>query len=176
MKNSTKATSPTQTDAPHQERPGGRSKPLNLSNPLERDAHIAAFLAWLPKVLRDAPNIDWSRLPSSVMGYLLRHMVDNPDSIAITLAVGCIMHAVKKRSLHTYCSQLTNLLRRLRTRYDMKDIAQLRSRDIWDRFVAERTITQSAVRMLMIYETLASIHLRTYLEDLPERQRLFWEQ
>src|SRR5712691_5055537 len=45
---------------------------VNFRNPGEREAHIHTFLAWLPKILHEAPGIRWERLPSEVMGYLVR--------------------------------------------------------------------------------------------------------
>src|SRR2546430_17411528 len=55
-----------------QDKPSGKPNRLNFSNPTQRDAHLQAFLAWLPKVLHDAPGIDWEQLPSPLMGYLIR--------------------------------------------------------------------------------------------------------
>lgn len=44
---------------------------LNFSDSSQREAHVRAFLAWLPKVLYEAPDIQWDRLPSKVMGCLM---------------------------------------------------------------------------------------------------------
>jgi hypothetical protein len=63
---------------------------LHFNDPKERQAHIQAFLAWLPSMLKTAPGVCWERLPSVVMGYLIRadDMAERPDMVAITLAVG----------------------------------------------------------------------------------------
>ncbi len=88
-----------------------RTSRLHFNNPKERSAHIHAFLAWLPPILKTAPGICWERVPSVVMGYLI-HAADIPDSVAITLATGCAMDAMKPKTLYTYCLAVTNLLRR----------------------------------------------------------------
>src|SRR5260370_12083821 len=64
-----------------------RQKPLNFSDPGQREAHIRAFLSWPPKVLHDTPGIDWTHLPSNVTGYLIRSVAHSPDPIPITVAI-----------------------------------------------------------------------------------------
>ncbi len=85
---------------------------LHFNDPKERGAHIQAFLEWLPPILKTAPGICWEQLPSMVMGYLIR-AADMPEAIAITLAIGCAMDAMKPKILYTYCIAVTNLFRRL---------------------------------------------------------------
>src|SRR5258708_40042220 len=95
---------------------------LHFNNSKERQAHIQAFLAWLPPILKTAPGMYWERLPSNVMGYLIR-AADMPEVVAITLATGCAMDAMKPKTLYSYCTQATNLLRRLRKSYGMGTLA-----------------------------------------------------
>src|SRR5260221_875320 len=92
---------------------------LSFSNVQEREAHIRAFFAWLPQILHEAPGIQWERLPSQVMGYLIRTVADNPDAISITLAVGSAMDAMKPKSLYGSCQRVTNLLKHLLSHYRM---------------------------------------------------------
>jgi hypothetical protein len=84
------STSPEQLD---------RVPRLHFNNLKERANHIQAFLAWLPPILKTAPGICWERLPSVVMGYLIHatDMADTPDIVAITLATGCAMDAMKPK-------------------------------------------------------------------------------
>src|SRR5260221_2623542 len=105
---------------------------LSFSNVQEREAHIRAFFAWLPQILREAPGIQWERLPSQVMGYLIRTVADNPDAIPLTLAIGSAMDAMKPKSLYASCQSITNLLKRLRSHYGMTTLAELAERSIWD--------------------------------------------
>src|SRR6266446_2287122 len=95
---------------------------LHFNDLKDRSAHIQTFLAWLPPILKTAPGICWERLPSNVMGYLIRAAdmaADTPEVIAITLATGCAMDAMKPKTLYVYCTHVTNLLRRLRRSYGM---------------------------------------------------------
>ena len=148
---------------------------LNFSNPQERSAHIQAFLAWLPRLLHEAPDIRWERLPSQVMGYLIRTVAQSPDAIPITLAVGSAMGAVKSKGLYNHCCALTNLLERLRSQYGMTMLAELSERSIWDRFVAGRVISYGDLNQLTRYDNFASVHLPSYLEGLTERQQVIWK-
>lgn len=151
------------------------SRPLSFSDPNARDIHIRVFLTWLPKVLRDAPGLQWDQLPSPIMGYLIRGVTNSPDAIPITFAIGCAMDGMKKQSLLGYCRQLTQLLRKLRKYYGMNEFADLRTRPIWDRFVEGRTPTSGEVHLLGTYESLASLHERAYLEQLDIRHHLLLE-
>ena len=107
---SVKETHSSGDEATLQEELPARQRALNFRNPGEREAHIRAFLAWLPKVLHDAPGIDWTRLPSEVMGYLIRSVGDSLDAIPIALAISCAMDGIGNNTLHTYSHQLTSLL------------------------------------------------------------------
>ena len=173
---SVKETRSSGDEATLQEELPARQRALNFRDPRERETHLRAFLAWLPKVLHDAPGIDWTRLPSDVMGYLIRSVGDSLDAIPIALAISCAMDGVGNNTLHTYSHQLTSLLRRLRTDYGMREFSELGTRQIWDRFVAGRTLSPGDTRSLTAYESLQTLHVRAYLERLTERQRVVWEQ
>ncbi|GHO82473.1 hypothetical protein KSZ_04790 [Dictyobacter formicarum] len=147
---------------------------LHFNKPKERANHIQAFLTWLPPMLKTAPGICWERLPSVIMGYLI-NAVDLPEVVAITLAIGCAMDAMKPKTLYTYCIAITNLFRRLRRSYGMMTLADLSERRIWDAFVAGRLITSGDLNMLKRYETLACVYQRPYVEDLPERHQVIWK-
>ena len=147
---------------------------LHFNDPKERSAHIQAFLAWLLPILKTAPGICWERLPSVVMGYLIR-AADMPEVVAITLATGCAMDAMKPKTLYTYCIAVSNLLRRLRNTYGMVTLADLGERRVWDAFVAGRLISSGDLNMLKRYETFACVYQRPYFEDLPERQQVIWK-
>ena len=151
-----------------------RVRRLHFNDPKERGAHIQAFLEWLPPILKTAPGIRWEQLPSMVMGYLIR-AADMPEAIAITLAIGCAMDAMKPKILYTYCIAVTNLFRRLRRNYGMMTLADLGERRIWDAFVAGRLISSGDLNMLKRYETLAGVYQRPYYEELPERQQVIWK-
>jgi hypothetical protein len=163
------STSPEQLD---------RVSSLHFNNPNERQAHIQAFLAWLPPIVKTAPGICWERLPSNVMGYLIRvadMVADMPEMVAITLATGCAMDAMKPKTLYVYCTHVTNLLRRLRRSYGMGTLADLAARRVWDAFVEGRLISSGDLNMLRRYQTFACVYQRPYFENLPERQQVIWK-
>jgi hypothetical protein len=60
--------------------------------------------------------------------------------------------------------------------YGMSELAQLGTRAIWDRFVAERTLAGGELRLLITYHALSSTHIRVHLERLNVRDRVIWEQ
>jgi len=166
-----------------QEKPAGvapiekqsRSARLNFSNPQQRSAHIQAFLAWLPVILHDVPGICWERLPSQVMGYLIRTVADGPDVVVITLAVGYAMDAQKPHGLYKTCTHLAKLLESLRRSYGMTKLADLSHRAIWDNFVEGRMISTGELKRLKIYDTYASTHRQIFEEGLTERQKMIWK-
>ena len=151
-------------------------KRLNFSDSSQREAHISAFLAWLPKTLQEAPGIDWARLPSRTMGYLMRNAANSPDAIPITLAIGCAMDGMRNHGLYTNASHLTGLLRRLRAQYGLQELSQLKDRHTWEQFIAGRTLSSGEISVLVAYDTLSSLYLRSYLEQLPLKERLIWER
>ncbi len=85
----TTSTNTTSAGSTSTEQPD-RVPRLHFNDSKDRSAHIQAFLAWLPPILKTAPGICWERLPSVVMGYLI-HAADMPEAVAITLATGCAM-------------------------------------------------------------------------------------
>ncbi len=166
------AKDPAVQENPQETRPGR----LHFNDQNQRVEHVRAFSQWLPLILSNAPGLSWDRLPSRVMGYLIRSVGDHPDAIPITLAIGCAMHAIKNQTLLGYCRLVTQLLRALRTKSGMNELADLRSRQVWDRFVSERMLSTGEVKRLATYDVLASAHVRPYLDGLNLRDRIIWEQ
>ncbi len=163
------------TTAPVSVEEQARPKRLNFSDAAQREAHVQAFLAWLPPILHTAPGIEWERLPSRVMGYFIRTVADGPDAIPLAFAVGCAMDAMKKLSLYTHGKALASLLHWLRAQYGMNELVQLSTRDIWDRLVEGRTLGGGELRLLIDYHAFSSTHIRVHLEGLNVRDRVIWE-
>ena len=135
---------------------------LNFRNSQQREAHIHAFFAWLPKILHEVPDIRWERLPSPVMGYLIRTVADSPDAVCITLAVGCAMSAQKPKVLYSACTALARLLKRLRSQYGISTLDELGERSVWERFVEGRMISGGELTKLKRYEAFASTHRQSF--------------
>src|ERR1700694_2089063 len=102
-------------------------------------------------------------------------MQHHPDPLPMAVWVGFAIDAMKKNTLVHVSSILLTLCRRLRTQYGMTQISQLRDREMWMRFVTGRQLPAGEVRLLPTYASVASVHLRTYLEPLDERRRLLLE-
>jgi hypothetical protein len=153
----------------------GHSARLIFSNPQQREAHVQAFLEWLPKILQEAPGIRWQYLPSRVMGYLIHTVADSPDAVAITLALGSAMDGMKSTALYASCHTTAKLLKRLRSHYGMMMLSELSQRTIWERFVQDRMVSPGDLNALKRYDALASTHLLVYLEGLSERQQMMWK-
>src|SRR5258708_4721675 len=80
-----------------------------FSSPADRATHLRLFLAWLPRILQDAPGIQWDALPSQAMGHLVRTVADHPDALPIPLAVGSAIHSMKPKTFLPAISRLLTL-------------------------------------------------------------------
>src|SRR5205807_1388940 len=118
----------------------------------------------------------WEKLPSTVMGYLIRNVSNDADAIPITLATGYYaMSGSKEKVVYGACKDLTILLRRLRREYGVTMLTELSQRSIWDRFVEGRMLTAGELKKLKRYDTLSSTYQEAFVSDLTERQRARWE-
>jgi hypothetical protein len=170
-----KSTKEGQTRKTTTEQQGHRTR-LNFSNPQQREAHIRAFLQWLPQILHEAPGIDWERMPSQVMGYLIRRVTSSIDVIPITLAIGCaMMNGMRGKVLYGHCIGITGLLKQLRSHYGMTILSDLGKRSTWQLFVKDRMIAPGEFYNLKRYDTLSSSYLPQFVEGLTERQQVLWK-
>src|SRR6266536_662272 len=51
----------------------------------DREDQLKAFFAWLPQELHDAPGIDWTKLASRIMGYLIKTIGNRPDAAVLAV-------------------------------------------------------------------------------------------
>src|SRR5260370_32727652 len=58
----------------------------------------------------------------------------------------------------------------------MSELSELGTHQIWEQFVAGRTLSPGDTRSLTAHDSLESLHVRPYLEGLTERQRTIWGQ
>jgi hypothetical protein len=178
-----------QQDLEHSEapaNPGGSKKRLSYRNPLQREAHIAEFLTWLPNELKAAPRIVWEKLPSLVMGTLIYTTSKEPDVIPITLAAGCMADSVGQRTLMHCVYDLTRLLHNMRIQMGLENIQQLNSRSLWEAFLKQSTtINANGSRELLpgtshhirTYQTVSTYHLPRYVEErLTSHDFEVWQQ
>ncbi len=153
--------------------PEPRPRKLRFRNKSQRAAHLAAFLAWLPEEVHAAPGIDWTAVPSHVIGYLLNGNADGPDRDAIILAVGCVVN-MRDKSAYARCINVTTLLRRLRVEFGLRDRGELRRPAIWRRFVGERQLSAYESHCLTAYDLITGKELPAWLDTLDETERAAW--
>src|SRR5260370_19060123 len=80
-----------------------------------RALHEQAFFAWLPEELHDATHIDWTRLPSRVIAYLVNSVGDSSFASALALVAGAAVGTMGEYTLLNRITQLHLLLRPVQT-------------------------------------------------------------
>jgi hypothetical protein len=132
--------------------------------------HVRALYEWLPAGLRDAPLIDWARLPSSTIAYLTNSVDNSPFAGHIALALICAAGALKGSSLKAAAAALNGLLRRMQQKYDIHSPDEL-THQKWQSVVAESGLPPELFSGLKIYKHLTTKHLPDYLDQLTQEQR-----
>lgn len=146
---------------------------LNFSDG-DREAHLRAFCAWLPRELRDAPGMSWATASSRILGYCVKTVGESPDKGYVALAIGAALGSLGQASLHQYLSRFYQLLCMLRTVCSIQDLSELRNKEVWEVFAQRTTVTLHRYHLLRTYAALGEKHVRFYLEHLeaPDRERL----
>src|SRR6266487_6228692 len=93
-------------------KPSRRTR-LNFSDENSRQAHLDALYAWLPEDLRTAPYIDWSAVPSPVIGYLVQTVGTDVSAPYMALALGALLGGMTTASLKNQLVCLRSLLREM---------------------------------------------------------------
>lgn len=135
-----------------------------------RALHLQLLHEWLAPDLRDAPFIDWSRLPSKVIGYLIKTVGTSPFAGPLALAVGVLCGAVSEYNLWIVTARLNHLLRHLQEIGMATSMSDL-TREMWIEYATKQTVTSGRYQQLMTYHTATRTHLLNYLDQLtPEQQ------
>lgn len=144
------------------------------SDPAQRDRHVAVFLAWLPEVLAEAPDLAWDRLPSRVMGYLLNNCPPADwRTIPLTLAAGCATEGMGEASLRGVVGLVKNLLDELGGSFGASALPHLAKRQVWDAYTRDRALAAHQVRGLENY-ALLSAYVQDYLANLDDEEQAVW--
>jgi hypothetical protein len=142
----------------------------------EREDQLRAFFAWLPFQLHDAPGVNWSLLPASIMGYCIRNMGTSPDADYLAMAIASAHDVVSPNSLMQLLGNLHALLTTLRTVCGMERVCDLRSETIWNAFAAKTGTTMSRSRQLSSYSAVSLKHYPRYLRGLEAGDYLSMQQ
>jgi hypothetical protein len=138
------------------------------------ELQLQEFLAWLPPELLDAPGIDWTTLPSGVMGYLVRSVKDSVHAPYLAVAAASLMGALKGYVLRKSIGNLHTLLSTLEETCHMERIADLRQVHIWQDFAAKTPVSAARFAQFAAYAVVSGTHYPAYLErlNLEERHRM----
>lgn len=136
-----------------------------------REKHLQVFYEWLPADLHEAPQIDWTKLPSYVIGYFVHTVGRSPFAGHLALAAGVASGlGIKARSVLGRMHHLSLLFRDLQTSWGVQSAADL-TKDTWQTFVTQQKISPGTYNALKAYKTVTELHLPGYLEDLTPEQR-----
>jgi hypothetical protein len=134
-------------------------------------AQREAFFAWLPKVLHDAPGIDWGKLSPEIMGYCVKTIGGSPDAVTLALAAASLDGAVSLSSARTKLKEITGFLRSLRASGHMQDLTDLCREHTWDAWALCQKKTQGPRGWVDGYISIATGHFPRYLLRLTEADR-----
>ncbi len=139
-----------------------------------RALHMQALFAWLPDDLRDAPFIDWTQLPSAVIGYLVNTVGESPWASSLALAAHVGRGAMNELTLMKSISCLNRLLSNVQKLCSIEQVSEL-TKSIWESYVTQKALTPGDDRYFRIYTAFTESHFPDYLEHLNPRERAKFE-
>src|SRR5581483_6705348 len=150
-----------------QPEPAARGR-INFSDD-NRALHVQALFAWLPQELHDAPGIDWTHLPSSVICYLVNTVGESPWVCSLALAAGIGRGAVKQRTLLKNITMLHSLLRDIQRFCGVQHVSEL-TKEIWESYVAQKELMFGDSNLFKTYAAVTESHVPSHLEQLNGEQ------
>jgi hypothetical protein len=139
-----------------------------------RAVHLQALFAWLPEDLHDAPGIEWTRLPSSVICYLVNTVGESPWASTLVLAAEVGRGAMKELALLKSISCLHRLLRNVQKFCGIQQVSEL-TKSVWESYVSQKALTPGDDRCFRIYTAFTESHFPDYLGQLDTRERVIFE-
>ena len=139
-----------------------------------RALHQQALLTWLPENLRDVACIDWTYLPSAVIGYLVNTVGESPWASSLVLAAEVGRGAMKELALLKSISCLNRLLRNVQKFCSIQQGSEL-TKSIWESYVSQKELTPGDDRCFRIYTAFTASHLPDYLGQLNAQERATFE-
>jgi len=136
--------------------------------------HVQALLAWLPEDLYDAPGIDWTQLPSAVIGYLVNTVGESRWACSLALAAGAGRGAMKEHVLKVSISGLNCLLSNVQKLCGIEQVSELTKR-VWESYVTQKKLTPGDDRYFRIYTAFTESHFPDYLGQLNSQERAKFE-
>jgi hypothetical protein len=136
--------------------------------------HVQALLAWLPEDLYDAPGIDWTQLPSAVIGYLVNTVGESRWACSLALAAGAGRGAMKEHVLKVSISGLNCLLSNVQKLCGIEQVSEL-TKSVWESYVTQKKLTPGDDRYFRIYTAFTESHFPDYLGQLNSQERAKFE-
>src|SRR5712692_8048885 len=134
-----------------------------------RELHVRVFSEWLPPGLQDTPFIDWTKLPSKVIGYLVNTVKDSPWAAHLALVAVAAQGGVGEYSLSSQIVRLHRLLRNLHILCGVQNPAEL-TKETWETFFGRKEITPGDYGCFKSFRTTTERHLPDYLGQLTPGQ------
>lgn len=135
-----------------------------------RALHLQALFAWLPDDLRDAPGIDWTQLPSRLIGYLVNSVGQSPWTSSLALAAGVGRAAMNDKSLTKSIGEIHLLLRGVQNLCGIEQVSGLTKR-VWESYVTQKELTPVDYLYFKAYAAFTECHLRDHVERLSATER-----
>ncbi len=139
-----------------------------------RALHLQALFTWLPDDLCDVPCIDWTHLPSAVIGYLVNTVGESPWASSLVLAALVGRGAMNELALLKSISCLNRLLRNVQKFCCIQRVSELTKR-IWESYVSQKELTPGDDRCFRIYTAFTESHFPDYLGQLTSQERTTFE-
>ncbi len=139
-----------------------------------RALHLQALFTWLPDDLRDVPGIDWTHLPSAVIGYFVNTVGESPWASSLVLAALVGRGAMKELALLKSISCLHRLLRNVQQLCNIQQVSEL-TKSIWESYVSQKELTPGDDRCFRIYTAFTESHFPDYLGLLNAQERATFE-
>jgi hypothetical protein len=129
-----------------------------------REQHLQAFFAWLHPDLHSLPGIDWTKMPSHLIGYLVNTVGDAYHAPHLALVAGVSLGVMGIETLSTSISDLHVLLSFIQKHCDSWD-GQNVTRAVWEEYVTKVEQTSRRKHILTSYSALTERHLPDFLEQ-----------
>lgn len=154
---------------PQVTRPGSIHKFIHWAPEKQQEA----FFAWLPKELHDAPGIDWTKLSPEIMRYCIYTIKNSPDAPVLAVAAASLHRAIDLSSHKTLLTNLSILLRELRSNGYIQSLDDLKQENFWDMWTKQQKQKNRwrARVLLNAYISIATSHFPQYLLRLEPRDR-----
>src|SRR6266700_3669462 len=157
------------TQAPESATGPNITRRINFSDE-NRALHVQTLLTWLPDDLHDTPDIDWTQLPSVVIGYLVNTVGKKPWASSLALAAAVGRGAMNERALRISISGLNCLLSNVQKLCGIEQVSDLTKR-VWESYVTQKELTPGDARYFKIYTAFTESHFPDHLEYLNARER-----